>query len=123
MDTKNPVNLFNGDLDLESYLSETVSKAGRNDERYNAAKQRVSEAKNRIPKLRKILDVEEASELSLDECKVLIEYLLADNRLAQEECRICYLRGFVDGIGHVDKVFPSPSNYDKIREKGVVKCS
>ena len=104
MDTKNPVNLFNGDLDLESSLSETVSKAGRNDERYNAAKQRVSEAKNRIPKLRKILDVEEASELSLDECKVLIEYLLADNRLAQEECRICYLRGFVDGI-ETKKIF------------------
>ena len=104
MDRKKPINLLNGDLELESYLSETVSKAGRNDEGYNAAKQRVSEAKNLIPKLRKILDVEEASELSLDECKVLIEYLLADNRLAQEECRICYLRGFVEGI-ETKKIF------------------
>lgn len=40
MDTKNPVGLFNSDLDLESYLSETVVKAGRNDEAYKAAKQR-----------------------------------------------------------------------------------
>lgn len=104
MDMKDTSNLFNGDLDLESYLSETVVKAGRNDEAYKAAKKRASEVKNRIPKLTKILDAEEASELTLDECKVLIEYLLADNRLAQEECRICYLRGLIDGI-ETKKIF------------------
>lgn len=98
MDTKNPINLFNSELDIESYLSETIIKAGRNDEAYKAAKQRVSEAKNRIPKLTKVLDLENPAELSLDDCKVLIEYLLANNRLAIEECRICYLRGLVDGI-------------------------
>ena len=38
MDTKNPVSFFNSDLDLESYLSETVVKAGRNDEAYKAAR-------------------------------------------------------------------------------------
>lgn len=38
MDTKNPVGLFNSDLDFESYLSETVVKAGRNDKAYKAAK-------------------------------------------------------------------------------------
>lgn len=98
MNEKNPVNLFNSDLDLESYLSETIVKAGRNDEAYKAAKQRVSEAKNRIPKLTQVLDLEKPTELSLEDCKVLIEYLLANNRLATEECRICYLRGLVDGI-------------------------
>lgn len=98
MDTKKTANLFNSDLDLESYLSETVINAGRNDEAYKAAKQRVSECKNRIPKLTQVLDLEKPAELSLDECKVLIEYLLANNRLATEECRICYMRGLVDGI-------------------------
>lgn len=77
MDTKNPVGLFNSDLDLESYLSETVVKAGRNDEVYKAAKQRVSECKNRIPKLTQVLDLEKPAELSLEDCRVLIEYLLA----------------------------------------------
>lgn len=98
MDMNNMVSFFNSDLDLEGYLSETVVKAGRNDEAYKAAKQRVSECKNRIPKLMRVLDLEKPAELCLDECKVLIEYLLADNRLAIEECRLCYMRGLVDGI-------------------------
>lgn len=98
MDMKNPVSFFNSDLDLESYLSQTIMQAGRTDEALKAAKQRVSECKNRIPKLTQVLDLEQPSELSLEDCKVLIEYLLANNRLAVEECRICYMRGLVDGI-------------------------
>lgn len=98
MNGKNSASLFSSDLDLESYLSETIVKAGRNDEAYKAAKQRVSEAKNRIPKLTQVLDLEKPAELSLEDCKVLIEYLLANNRLATGECRICYMRGLVDGI-------------------------
>lgn len=104
MDIKNPVSFFSSDLDLESYLSQTISQAGKSDEAFKAAKQRVSECKNRIPKLTKVLDLEEPAELSLEECKVLIEYLLADNRLAVEECRICYMRGLVDGI-ETKKIF------------------
>ena len=98
MDIENPVGFFSSDLDLESYLSQTISQADKTDEALKAAKQRVSECKNRIPKLTKVLDLENPEELSLEECKVLIEYLLADNRLAVEECRICYMRGLVDGI-------------------------
>ncbi len=98
MDVKNPVSFFNSDLDLESYLSETVMQAGRNDEALKTAKQRVSECKNQIPKLTQVLDLEKPAELSIDDCKVLIEYLLANNNLAMEECRICYMRGLVDGI-------------------------
>lgn len=98
MDIKNPVSFFSSDLDLESYLSETVMQAGRNDEALKAAKQRVSECKNQIPKLTQVLDLEKPAELSVDDCKVLIEYLLANNNLAMEECRICYMRGLVDGI-------------------------
>ena len=104
MDRKKAVNFFNSDLDLESYLSETVVKVCRNDEAYKAAQQRVSECKNRIPKLTQVLDLEKPAELSLSECKVLIEYLLANNRLATEECRICYMRGLVDGI-ETKKIF------------------
>ena len=98
MDTKNPVSFWSSDLDLESYLSEMITQAGKNDEALKAAKRRVSECKNRIPKLTKVFDLEKPTELSLEDCKVLIEYLLANNRLAIEECRICYMRGLVDGI-------------------------
>ena len=104
MDTKNPVGFFQSDLDLESYLSQTISQAGKTDEALKAAKQRGSECKHQIQKLMKVLDLEKPAELSVEECKVLIEYLLADNRLAVEECRICYMRGLVDGI-ETKKVF------------------
>ena len=98
MENQSSSSLFTDALDFESYLSETVMRAEKHDNALKAAKQRVSECKNRIPKLTQVLDLEKPAELSLDECKVLIEYLLADNILAMEECRICYLRGVVDGI-------------------------
>lgn len=79
-------------------------RAGKRDEAFKAAKQQVSECKSRIPKLMKVLDLEEPAELSLEECKVRIEYLLADNRLAVEKYRICYMRGLVDGI-ETKKIF------------------
>ena len=104
MDTKNPIGFFGSDLDLESYLSQTITQAGKTDEVLKTVRQQVSECKNRIPKLTKVLDLEKPMELTLDECKVLIEYLLANNRLAVEECRICYMRGLVDGI-ETKKVF------------------
>lgn len=104
MNTNNSVSLFNSDLDLESYLSKTITQAGKNDEALKSAKQRVSECKNRLPKLTKVLDLENPAELTVEECKVLIEYLLANNRLAVEECRICYMRGLVDGI-ETKKIF------------------
>ena len=91
MDTKKAVNFFNSDLDLESYLSETVVKAGRNDEAYKAAQQRVSECKNRIPKLTQVLDLEKPAELSLSECKVLIEYLLANNLISEPDKELYHL--------------------------------
>lgn len=104
MDTRNPINFFGSDLDIESYLSQAITQAGKTDEVLKTVKQRVSECKNRIPKLTKVLDLEQPAELTVDECKVLIEYLLANNRLAVEECRICYMRGLVDGI-ETKKVF------------------
>ena len=82
MNNNNPISFFNSDLDFESYLSEIITLAGKNDEGLSAARRRVSECKNRIPKLTKVLDLENPAELTLDECKVLIEYLLANNRLA-----------------------------------------
>lgn len=104
MNNNNPISFFNSDLDFESYLSEIITLAGKNDEGLSAARRRVSECKNRLPKLTKVLDLESPAELTLDECKVLIEYLLANNRLAVEECRICYMRGLVDGI-EAKKIF------------------
>lgn len=98
MESQNTVGFFNSNVDLESYLSETVMQASRNDEALKAAMQRASEYKNQIPKLTRVLDFEEPAELSVEDCKVLIEYLIANNSLAVEESRVCYMRGLIDGI-------------------------
>ena len=71
---------------------------GKKDEKLKAAMKRVSECKNQIPKLTELLDFEKPTAISIEECKILIEYLIANNTLALEECRICYMRGLVDGI-------------------------
>lgn len=49
-------------------------------------------------KLTQMLDLEKPTELSLDDCKVMIKYLLANSHLSVKECRICYMRGLIDGI-------------------------
>ena len=40
-----------------------------------------------------------------EECQELIEALIADNALIMEEQRICYLRGYLDGVEN-KKTFP-----------------
>lgn len=84
--------------DLEGYLSETVARAEKHDEALRAARRRVSACKDRIPKLMQVLDAKKPVELSLDECSGFVEYLHADSSLAAEECRICYMRGLMDGV-------------------------
>ena len=54
--------------------------------------------KYKTQKLREIFDAEHPHELSKEECQELIEALIADNTLILEEQRICYLRGYLDGL-------------------------
>ena len=42
------------------------------------------------------MDLEKPSALTEEECKLLIQYLLAENNVVLEEYRICYMRG-LDG--------------------------
>lgn len=45
-----------------------------------------------------MIDSEKAAPLTLEECKVLVEYLLAENEVILNQYRICYLKGLRDGI-------------------------
>ena len=91
MDTKKAVNFFNSDLDLESYLSETVVKVGRNDEAYKAAQQRVSECKNRIPKLMQVLDLEDGTHSVLEWLAILVNNRVVNVGVPIAQAAIEYL--------------------------------
>ena len=72
--------------DLESMLSQVIAKARSRDEKLKAAKEKA------------VLDLEKPSALTEEECKLLIQYLLAENNVVLEEYRICYMRGLMDGM-------------------------
>lgn len=84
--------------DIDEYLSIALLAAAKNDAALITAKERASRLRHSNPKLLKILDNDIPSELSIEECKELIDYFVALNALILEEERVCYLRGFLDGI-------------------------
>lgn len=84
--------------DLESMLSQVLAKARSRDEKLKAAKEKAVELKHQNEKLNAVLDLEKPSALTEEECKLLIQYLLAENNVVLEEYRICYMRGLMDGM-------------------------
>lgn len=84
--------------DLESMLSQVLAKACSRDEKLKAAKEKAARLKHQNEKLNAVLDLEKSSALSEEECKLLIQYLLAENNVVLEEYRICYMRGLMDGM-------------------------
>ena len=85
--------------DLESMLSQVIAKARSRDEKLKAAKEKAAvELKHQNEKLNAVLDLEKPSALTEEECKLLIQYLLAENNVVLEEYRICYMRGLMDGM-------------------------
>ena len=85
-------------IDIDDYLSRTLAMAAKTDEALIAARKRAFGLKYKTEKLREIFDAEQPHELSKEECQELIEALIADNTHIMEEQRICYLRGYLDGV-------------------------
>lgn len=83
---------------LDDYLSQAISTASNKENALKKAKTETSNLKLKNPKIRKILDCEQAAPLTLEECQELIAYLIADNSAILEEHKICYMRGLIDGI-------------------------
>ena len=96
MKDSNYIELF--ESDLESMLSQVLAKARSRDEKLKAAKEKAVELKHQNEKLNAVLDLEKPSALTEEECKLLIQYLLAENNVVLEEYRICYMRGLMDGM-------------------------
>ena len=84
--------------DLESMLSQVIAKARSRDEKLKAAKEKAAKIKHQNEKLNAVLDLEQPSALTDEECELLIQYLRAENNVVLEEYRICYMRGLMDGM-------------------------
>ena len=61
-------------------------------------REKAVELKHQNEKLNAVLDLGKPSALTEEECKLLSQYLLAENNVVLEEYRICYMRGLMDGM-------------------------
>ena len=84
--------------DFESRLAQLLARASEKDPALKEAKEKTRELKHRNKKVFQLLDSETPSALSEEECKILAEYLMADNNRIWQEFRICYMQGLSDGI-------------------------
>ena len=89
--------------DFEDEISSTLARANKPDQRLVKAQKRVQEALAKSDKVIALIDSEKAASLTLEECEVLVEYLLAENDVILNQYRICYLKGLRDGIA-VNKI-------------------
>ena len=89
--------------DFEDEISSTLARANKTDQRLVKAQKRVQEALAKSDKVIALIDSEKAASLTLEECEVLVEYLLAENDVILNQYRICYLKGLRDGIA-VNKI-------------------
>ena len=55
------------------------------------------------PKVKAVFDLEQAVELSEQDCRVLIEILTLRNKLFDKQQEAVYLRGCYDSIGYLKK--------------------
>ena len=74
---------------FEEYLSSVIDKIESLYEQY--------------PKVMAVLDTENASDLSEQECKALIEILELRNRLSDMQQEAIYFRGCYDSVGYLKK--------------------
>lgn len=84
--------------DFEDEISRTLAEANKKDQKLMEAQKRVVEALAKSEKVSDLIDSEKVAPLTLEECKVLVEYLLAENEVILNQYRICYLKGLRDGI-------------------------
>ena len=89
--------------DFEDEISGPLAGANKTDQRLVKAQKRVQEALAKSDKVLALIDSEKAASLTLEECEVLVEYLLAENDVILNQYRICYLKGLRDGIA-VNKI-------------------
>lgn len=88
---------------FEEYLSSVIAKLRELNPEYRAIGEKIDSFYRQYPKVLAALDTEKPSELTTEECKVLIEILGLKNKLYGMESETVYFRGCYDSVGYLKK--------------------
>lgn len=88
---------------FEEYLSSVVAKLPKENPEYRAIQEKIEDIYKEYPKVLAALDTEKADDLSMQECKALIEVVELRNKLCDMQMESVYFRGCYDGVGYLKK--------------------
>ena len=88
---------------FEEYLSSVIAKLPKENPEYRAINDKIESLYEQYPKVMAVLDTENASDLSAQECKALIEILELRNKLSDMQQEAIYFRGCYDSVGYLKK--------------------
>jgi len=100
-DFKTFVDVHHGVFD--EYISSVIAKKHKSDPKHRAIADKIDGLYEQYPKVLSVIDVEEASELTEQECKALMEILGLKNKLYGMESEAVYFRGCYDSVGYLKK--------------------
>ncbi len=92
-----PSNIF------EEYLSSVISKLRETNSEYRCIEKKIESLYRQYPKVMVMFDTEKSSDLSEQECTVLIEILELRTRLCDMQQEAIYFRGCYDSVGYLKK--------------------
>ena len=88
---------------FEEYLGSVVNKLRDTDSEYKDIEERIAKLYEDYPRVKAVFDLEQAAELSEQDCKALIEILTLRNTLFDKQQEAVYLRGCFDSVGYLKK--------------------
>lgn len=88
---------------FEEYLSSVIAKLREINPEYRSIEEKIDSLYRQYPKVMAVFDAEKPSELSEQECKVLIDILELRNKLCDMQQEAVYFRGCYDSVGYLKK--------------------
>lgn len=90
-------NIFN------EYLSSVIAHLSKENEEYKIVLDELESLYQQYPKVLGVFDTEQATELTKEECTVLIKVMELKNQLTDLELQSVYFRGCYDSVGYLKK--------------------
>jgi uncharacterized protein YqgQ len=90
-------NIFN------EYLSSIIAHLSKENEEYKAVQDEIESLYQQYPKVLSVFDMEQAAELTKEECTMVIKVTELKNRLTDMELQSVYFRGCYDSVGYLKK--------------------
>lgn len=88
---------------FDEYLSSIIKNLSNTDSEYNTIENKIANLYIENPKVKAVFDLEQAVELSEQDCRALIEILTLRNKLFDKQQEAVYLRGCYDSVGYLKK--------------------